>query len=420
MLKVQQYLSAHRVSNSILTLVNPDLILAAWLKEHPKVAKAIVFHGEHYDGDWTTWPDWLRTMLNDQFAVMLPWYGQHMPQPNPAPFPDPIPREIAGEWQYGFGLIMGKTRGEHVYLSYVANALAAEMTGAFPWSITGYSSDHLKLLFDMGQSAMYYAGPQTTTHPGYYFGDSSSRATPAHVVRFLKANNLVGVDARDTVARLFGWARILIHWYTEVPGQPPDATAFWGPDAPPIPVSMLMNGSTYTGPSGPKPGRYTMGCSGTSDFFRSVLRAVNIPVEVRYTPCQHATPVFPTIHRALSHGDDPYDGLGAVTSFPGWPVPTLEEYLITTSQWDQWFGPGIDSDTCLKNVGRHIADLAIKYQSDYLLTRYCQDAAANVDHASGKVFEILGYFYTLVDLEAMHLWDKLAAKAAATGFCNQP
>jgi hypothetical protein len=184
----------------------------------------------------------------------------------------------------------------------------------------------------------------------------------------------------------------------------------------------LIDGTTYTGKlvSPPKTfGHFTIGCSGTTQFMRSVLRAVNIPVEARFGG-NHHMPFFPTVDRGLSHGDDPYNWRGDVTPFPGWPVPAKQEYLITGAQWDQWFGPGVAAATAASNVGRHIADLAIKYQSDHLLKLYCEDAKAQVSHANSKVFQDLKLFYTLAQLEAKQLWQKLEVKATGTGFCNQP
>jgi hypothetical protein len=131
-------------------------------------------------------------------------------------------------------------------------------------------------------------------------------------------------------------------------------------------------------------------------------------------------PLFPTINRALSHGDDPYDWLPDCTAFDGWPVPAPVERLITLAEWHLWFDPPIDPYVSINNVGRRMAELAVQYQSDALLDRYCQDTAAGLDHASGQVAAILKTYYTVSQLEALHLWDNLAAKATATNYCPPP
>ena len=258
--------------------------------------------------------------------------------------------------------------------------------------------------------------PPDVTVEGFYFGESTSPATPAHVMRFFTANNLLGTDALDTVGRLIGWCRILIHYYT-INDQDPDIHAFWGPDVFPIPASMLINGTNFTGRTPPVFGRYTYGCAGTTGFLKSVLRAINIPVQLVVPTCGHTMPLFTTINRALSHGDDPYNSMPDCTAFDGWPVPAPVERLITLDQWHLWFDPPIDPYVSINNVGRRMAELAVQYQSDALLDRYCQDTAAGLDHASGQVAALLKTFYTVSQLEASQLWDKLAAKATAINHC---
>ena len=348
---------------------------------------------------------------------MVAWYGAGMPSPDPPSFTDPIPRVNGDPSQNYDGFMMPADRGRHMYLSHVANGLALETTGKLPWSITGYSAQHLADLFSAEYWLIYLTPPDATIE-GYYYEDLNTPATPAHVMRFFAANNIVGTSALDTVANLIGWCRILIHYYTETANVSPDDHAFWGPDAPPIPTSMIINGSNYTGHTPPIFGRYTMGCGGTAEFLKSVLRAVNIPVELGTPPCGHVMPIFPTINRALSHGDDPYDQMWKVTPFNGWPVPALEEVLITEHQYNQWFDPTLDPNVMITNVARRPVELGVKYQSDWLLDRYCQDTAAGLDHASGQVYDALKTYYTLSELEAKQLWDKLAAKATATQYCG--
>src|SRR5947199_32720 len=43
--------------------------------------------------------------------------------------------------------------------------------------------------------------------------------------------------------------------------------------------------------------------------------------------------------------------------------------------------------------------------------------AVNLDHASGQVYAALKTYYTVAELEALQLWDKLATKATATNYC---
>ena len=412
-----KHLSIERVEDAVLNAISPESMLSIWLNAHPKVADALYFRGKDYAGIWPDWPDGLRKDLADRWQAMVTWCGAGMPSPDPPSFTDPIPR-VAGDPSQNYdGFMMPAGRGRRMHLSHMANGLALEMTGRVPWSIATYSDEHLDDLF----SPTYwfrYSEPPDVTIEGYYYEDLMTPATPAHVMRFFTANDLIGTSALDTVARLVGWCRILKHYFTTTAGQDPDVHAFWGPDAPPIPASMVIDGTHFTGYDPPQFGHYTYGCAGTAEFMKSVLRALNIPVEIRVPPCGHTMPVFPTIHRALSHGDDPYNSLWTVSPFDGWPVPGPDELLITEHKYNQWFDPTLDPYVMINNVGRRPAELAIKYQSDDLLDLYCQDTAAGLDHASGQVCETLKDFYTVSELENRHLWHKLAAKAAATNYCG--
>ena len=410
------YLSLERVGDAVLNAISPEVMLDVWLSNHPKVANSMMYNGQHFSGTWPSWPADLKKHLADRWEQMLQWYGQGMPHPAPPSFPDPIPREAAGDPRFGYGLVMSKDRGRHIYLSHVANGLALETSGKLPWSIANYSAKELEDLFSCEFWLWYGASPDATVE-GYYIEELNSPATPAHVMQFFTKNDLLGTSARDTVARLFGWCSILQHWEASINGVPLDAHDYWGPDAPPIPSSMLINGTNCTGVDPPVFGHYAYGCAGTSYFMKSALRAVNIPVDVVVPPCGHTIPQFPTIHRALSHGDDPYTALTRFTEFPGWPIPSLEDFLITMDQYNEWFGPSVDPIVSYNNLGRRPAELAVQYQSDYLLDLYCNDTAASLDHASGKVYEVLKTFYTVADLEAQQLWDKLATKAVATNWC---
>ncbi len=412
---IAQHLSATRVPNAVLQALSPEAMLSAWLTANPTVADSMVYTGEHNHSGWNSWPDWLKKSLADKWETMVQWYAHGMPSPPPTSFTDPVPYE-AGDPTWGFGLVMPKERGRHVYLSHLANGLALEMTGRLPWSITSYSAAALADLFST-EYWIAYLTPADATVAGYYFEELNSPSTPAHVMQFFTANSLIGTSAADTVARLFTWCRILTHYYT-IDNNAPDDHAFWGPDAPPIPASMIINGTNFTGGSQPIFGHYTMGCGGTTMFMKSVLRALNIPVDEGTPPCGHTMPLFPTLNLALSHGDDPYDALAYFKTYPGWPMPAASEYFITIDQWNQWFGPSIDPNVSINNVGKRMGELAVQYLSDYLLNAYCADVASNATHASGQVFDCAAIFYTVADLEAIHLWDNLAAKATALNFCG--
>ena len=413
-------LSKERVGAKCMQSPNLVAALDCWLKAHPSVASHLEWIPPSGWVKWKDWPPGLKHELHNHFWNAVSWYRKGMPPNFPKPFPILLPKNIPGDPKYFGGLCMTEQTAKSIYLSYVANALAAELMGIFPWTITSYTAEDLRHMLGYTEFVQH-ALPSATQFPGYYLTSGTSPTLPYYVVHFFKKNSLLGPNALETVSRLVGWCRCLSHYWAE-PSGPIDVTRFWGPDAPPIGVSQIIEGTTYTGKLSPPPvsfGHFTAGCSGTSEFLKSILLAVNIWVEGRFGG-SHATPFFPTIDRALSHGDDPYSRLGIVTAFPGWPAPAWQEYLITGARWNQLFGPNVDWATAQANIGRRGAEIAFQYLSDTLLQSYCKDVKAQVSHANSEVFQVLKKFYTLDQLEWGQLWQRLEAKVLATGFCNQP
>src|SRR5262249_51467889 len=120
------------------------------------------------------------------------------------------------------------------------------------------------------------------------------------------------------------------------------------------PASRIMTGTTYVDPDqgftvGPASWS-PMGCHGVAYFFRAVMRGANIPVRYFYI-CGHGVPVFWTIGRTMTHGDDIYARYVKVTP----PFPA-EQLLITTAEFNTlFFEPNGDCG----NVGRRVADVLL-------------------------------------------------------------
>ncbi len=56
-------------------------------------------------------------------------------------------------------------------------------------------------------------------------------------------------------------------------------------------------------------------------------------------------------------------------------------------------------------------ELSVSYLSDHLVGKYCADVLDGTDHASGTVYETYSTYYTVAQLEATNLWERLAAAA---------
>ena len=397
-----------------------DSALSCWLDQNPKVAAAMYFENSSYYGTWPTWPAAVKQQFFQYFDLMVCWYNQVPARVGGYQlFPDRIP--VSGPKDPTWGLWMPEDLGAKVYLAQVANCLAAELTGQFSWRISTYTPSQLSLLLAMNDWMAYV--PDAVT-PAYYFeAGANSPANPPFTASFFVKNRLIGSDAADTVARLFHWEKRLFHYFA-APGtdQTPDTIYpyFWGPGTPPIPDVEIINGRTYSGPNPDAAGfeHYTAGCGGTTAFMKSVLRTVNIPVEDRMVICGHYTPIFPTAGVAMTHGDDPYTKLVGVTPYPGFPAPAQKEYLVTLSQYDQLFTPGLTQEACIARVGVQPANIAIQYGSDYLMGLYCEDLASGAAPANSKVYASLQIHYSVQTLQNMGLWTTLAAKQTALNYCT--
>ncbi len=322
-----------------------------------------------------------------------------------------------------------QTQAWPLYLATVAHSLAAEIGGWVPWSLRDYSPEALEQIlsgFGMFRHDTNDGSSWDSDHPGgYVLGGNMSRehVTPSHptfTYPFLVQNNLVGPGAVDTIARVLDWCRWnLSHYLGSF--TPQNAEYHWQYRGA-APVRRIIEGTLLLDPQHaagfPTPKHWTPGCWGTSGFLRSLLRAVNIPVIPKVCGCGHIVPYFVGAGRYLSHGDDPYNWL-AKANYPA------ELLLLDEATFASWFpfdpndaqNPANQATAC-QHVGRRVIDLAVWHIGEALLFYYCQDQANGLDHAGGQVFALFApHGYTVADLEATNLWERLAAEAQLQGKC---
>jgi len=412
-------LSEARLGQKCFKQTTVDAQLTCWLEEATNVSGAMYWEGPSSYLPWKQWPPQIKQELADSFKLIAGWYLLGMPAGSaPQFFPDII--TPTGPIDPVQGFWMSGKQGTSIYLAIVANSLAAELTGYLPWSIAHYNQTTLRMLFDQTDIMSYIH--DSVVRPGYYFGPGhvASPANPPYTALLFKNNKLRGSSEVDTIARLFAWEKQFHHWF-QPPGsnQPSLYPYFWGPNTPPIPDAEIITGTTYSGPGGDPYGlqHYTAGCGATTEFMKSVLRTVNIPVETGYPPCGHVVPVFPAAHMAMTHGDDPYDRIGWVTAYPGFPAPAPKDYLVSYAEYEQLFFHST-MDQCTANIGIQPARLGIKYGADILMNAYCADLASGVTHADSQVYALLNTHYSLQALENTGLWTTLANKDAALNWCT--
>ncbi len=420
-------LSKSRVGPRCMDSSDTNAALDCWLNAHPDVANAMAYQEANFSGAWPVWPAAAKNRLHKSFNLMVLFYKIGMP-PN---FPQPLamPLSLHGPPVFTFdGTHLSEADGQTEYFLLVGNNLAAELTAAFPWSIATYTFSQDLMLLSMGDALGNWNGAPQNVAPGYYFTGIGHAvpAPPAYTLTFITHNQILGPSAGETIANLFMWERIFTHYYLDAGVNPSDMpTLFWGPDATPIAESQLIHGTTYTGPSGPTFGHFTMGCHGTQDFMKVVLQAVNIPTRIWGT-ANHATPYFPTVDLAMTHGDDPYDQIGIVTPVPGFPQPKPIQYLVSITALNNLCDPSWpDPGWCEHKVGLAPALIGIVFGSDYLMNMHCQDLAAGATHATSSVLSFLKWYWpekTIGDvqtvLENAGMWTTLDAKVAATNYCQ--
>ena len=376
--------------------------LEKWLEQHPVIADGIVWETPTGPRVYADWPDEKKDQLRKAFPFGYPFQLED---------PPPNMRDLAdNEEPY---TVLSEAHAWQLYLNHLTQSLAIEFWNALAWSLEDYSSENLAILLD---SRSFFEWSQLGG--GYLLKNSvAGRALPAPpdlVYAFLTGNDLIAGDRLQTIGRLLNWCRDhLVHFSGGTTAQ--NMEYQWQYRGFP-PVSRILGGTVNTNPT---PGytdnqlkHRTAGCHGTNGFLRAVLRVVNIPVLYLRPPNSgHATPGFPSEGMFLSHGDDPYSRLTKAT--PPYPAVDL---LIDQAQYDAWFPAGAADPN--RNIGRQVYELALVHLPDYLLHLYCSDIAAGRSHAQSDVYRVFEHLYTVAELEAMNLWDRLDQKVASFGGCQ--
>ena len=264
-----------------------------------------------------------------------------------------------------------------------------------------------------------------TTGPYVLGGWSNNEfVTPSHptfTFSFLKQNNLIAPTALGTIGLVLNWCRWNLSHYFGAFG--PQTQSITGNIASDPPVRRILEGTLLLDPqytaSFPTAQHWTAGCWGTALSPVSASRGEHSgpPYSFRMRPLR---PVYFMAHGSyLSHGDDPYNSL-AKANYPA-DMLLLDE--TTFKSWLPFDASAIpqnadNSAFACQNVGRRVVDLAVWHLSDQLLFYYCSEKLNGLNHASGQVFALLEKpGYTVADLEATNLWERLEAEAQAKGMC---
>lgn len=298
---------------------------------------------------------------------------------------------------------MSRETAWNYYLAFIAQSLVVEADQRVQWSVQSLDDEEKRLLFD-SKSMFFWSNGKNAYHIPFDLGVVSP-GDPFKIYQFLTSNNLVGYNHLQTIIRLVDWCRGLTHFSGGWDAN--NVYNQWQYNGYP-PVERVINGTVDL--SRPNAGikKRTGGCWGTTGLVRMCLRTLNIPVKLE-RKANHALVNFLSVRRYLTHGDDPYNRLfKEATEIP------VSRLLIDHTTWNSWFGAGADHSN---NVGRQPRELALEFLPNYLLELHCRDKASNKSHANSEVFQTFSRNYTVSQLEAQNLWQRLDDKVASLGGC---
>lgn len=400
----------------------PDL--NAWLSQNSNVRSAInwlTFTGAQSSApiNYVYWTPEQKADLKKAFEAA--WNNQ------PAGLPETPPNMLTYMPDNAAATVLKPADAWAFYVAGVAASLAVETGKRVPWSVTSYSPDNLRIIFD--SSWLFIRDVDTGT--GYrIIANNNGYVTPAPpdlILNFLRAagvypprglrlppRRLTEQDyRRAAIAKLFDWCRYnLIH----APGDMFTMKGMmdnWQYHGFP-PVARVISGTMSEAYSiKDKKINWTGGCYGTTGFLGSVLRVINIPVKALLI-CGHSMPAFTSESLYLSHGDDLYGSFSSQTKDKPLPFPSME-LLITQEQFNAWLAAGV-ADKC-KNVARRPRELGLKYLPYHVVEAYCKDKQAGLSHANGQLYKMFSSHYTLQELESADLWGRLEKKVEQVGGC---
>ena len=383
--------------------------LARFFHGNPRVAAAMTWLGtDNRVRPYAEWPQALKDKLVLAVGQLTGGGGTGLP--------DVMTNQVADLLDDDFfaWTVLSREDAENLYVANIAHALILEMEGGVPWSLNDLSERELDLLLGSGNFFSRYGS--VTEAPGvtgYVVPPWWVLPAPPELVReFVAYNDLVGSSRYETIVRAIDWAHNhLVHFIAYYhAGNMEDHWGYRGT----APLARMFSGTH---------GKYgfehwTGGCHGTNWFLLHLLRAVNIPVAYIRAGTPHAIPSFPSEGLYLSHGDDPYhEWTKTIPPFPE-PFP-ISEILIDERTFRERFIEPNSYEERLNNLDRRVIELGVKHPVWNLLLARCGDLARQTSNEESVVYRGLAMFWTVEELEAMRLWERMDAKIAKYGGCSK-
>ena len=402
----------------------PDL--ESWLGDNPNIANAIKWQFDN--GEIKSYPDWNNTtkyLLKMSFESA--WFGQTYEN---LLLPDLLPNYADLEDDQQVFTVTAGVFACHLFLAYLAVSLAGAVKET--WPINTYITEELENLLDGTQMFQFISNINDEYVGGYLFKAESFGlaipSPPSFITIFLVENNLYTLDRLKMIYNIINWCREnLKHYFsTANPASTAVMEAHWQYRGD-TPVIKMIEGTICDYLPELNVQHYTAGCSGTTGFLRSICRTLNIPVKAEYTAV-HRQPNFINDELYLSHADDLHDANFKTTPLPNEEnllaegeiyLPNAKDILIDKETYENWFETGDDDQNRL-NVSRRGREFAVKFISDVLLHAHCLDLREEKSHEDSHVYENWGLYshYTIEELENLELWERIEAKIAAWGECE--
>lgn len=361
--------------------------------------------------DYRNWSPSAKQELGQAFERTILWYESGM---NNYPGPlvqDPPPNLEASAFAAGTHATTvydNATALWPLYVGRVALILAAEISAWVPWSIKTFEAmpdgnNMMAKLFRTGHTGKSYWLNGTLISVGTGYMDSITPTNSITIFKFLKQKGLLGNTPRQTIERVLNWSRWnQAHTFGPLGGAHMyHYFQHWGDP----PMSRMLQGTLSTDPAIPLEFRtnvynWTHGCYGTSDFLVRLLKAANIPADTILAG-SHRSVNFMTESLFLSHADDPYTSMFKYNRPAG-------DLFIDAATFAAWF-PVNNYSFANNNVGRQVMEINIQYPSPELLNVFKQDLLEGKTHATGNVYQYYKNWYTVEQLEAKGLWQKMEA-----------
>lgn len=379
--------------------------LGQWLDQHPSITDVIHWQKPTGVVNYSNWTEARKAELDEMYFKVV---NRQLDMDN-------YPPENHYDERGRVGTYIAKEDAWELYLMNIANSLAVERNNWVNWSLLSgeYSQDELESFFH-SRSMFEYREKLDGLH--IYepiFDNFYSRvlaAQPQFVMEFFESEDILSSTRKETIYRLVDWSAVnLLHYLGSWTME--NAKDHWN-YAGAVPVDRIINGTDRAGDQSEEIKNWTPACHGTNQFYISILKTLNIPVEYERR-AGHATPYFPLENIYLSHGDDPYNAFYARK-----PAIHPQELLIDATTWQDWFGHDNAREVVLNNIGRQALELGVEHLSHYLLQLYCGDKEQGNTKKEGKVFDALSRYYTLSELEEMGLWEKMDNKLSDIGGCE--